>query len=166
MLAVPFEERNCILQLLLGERPPAGVRRVPTQHVPLDFADTYHAAAIADGYEGTMIRLDTAAPYESGKRSTTLLKRKESMQEEFECLDMTPQKHCSSERLGSVRLRNAAGVEFNARPAMSDADKAEIWEHKEEYTGKVATVTFFAYTDGGVPRFPRIVGFRDSEDMS
>jgi ATP-dependent DNA ligase len=160
-----FEERVRLLHSLVGEESSAGVCLVDTRRVGKEELDTVHEQMIGGGYEGTMVRLDVPTEYESGKRSTTLLKRKDSLQEEFRCTGMVAQKHTGGEKLGSVTLRDAEDREFNARPAMSEEARAEIWATRDTYNGQWATVRFFAYTDNGIPRFPRIVGFRAEDDM-
>lgn len=136
----------------------------------------YHTKYINEGYEGIMIHPytknspnsdDTELPgYLQDKRTKWLLKYKEFIQEEYECIGVQPQKHKAI--AGSVLLRTKDGVQFSATPKMSDKLKKEIWESRDKYVGQIATVKFFSYHPGaqGKPRFPNLLGFRHPDDMS
>ena len=121
-----------------------------------------HDQFVKSGYEGTIVR-HSASGYETSKRSTSLLKYKDFMQEEFVIIGFQAEKHKDS--LGAVTLTDGHGVEFNARPAMSVTEKQDLWVSRNDHIGKMATVKFFERTDGGTPRFPVLVGIRESFDI-
>lgn len=130
-----------------------------------------HEQFVADGYEGAMIHPAGDPGYQQGKRSKWLLKYKTFLQEEFVCIDVLPQKfegsNASGEAIaGAVLLKNDADHQFAATPNWTNPEKADLWRNRADYIGKIATVKFFCYTDGRrVPRFPVLVGFRDSADV-
>ncbi len=136
----------------------------------------FHEYYTSRNYEGIMIHrfgahgktsktLKTVMPgYAQGIRTNWLLKYKKFMQEEYQCIQINPRKHDHA-IAGSVLLQNSKGQVFSATPDCSNAEKAELWEHREEYVGATATVKFFCYTDKGIPRFPVLLGFRDRDDM-
>lgn len=116
-----------------------------------------HAKYTAEGYEGVMVRLNNDSIYEQGKRSSSLLKVKTFMQEEFVLVECLPEKG-AEHRVGSMVLRMADGRTFNARPAMTEDEREALWDAEP---GAVVTVKFFTRTPDGVPRFPSALGIRD-----
>lgn len=108
---------------------------------------------VSEGYEGAIVRLN--APYEC-KRSKNLLKVKQFQDEEFKIIDIEEGRGNLSGKAGRIIVdvdgqRVAAGLKFSHEEAQ------EIWEHKDYYIGKEATVKFFSRTQDGSLRFPKVV---------
>jgi ATP-dependent DNA ligase len=125
-----------------------------------------HARA---GYEGVMFRVSGAddlgeSQYRCGTRSRHLMKHKGFLQEEFGVLGIN--KHRELDTTGAVLLRLEDGRTFSAAPAMSAQAKKDLWEQRHVYLdGKwIASVRFHEVSRLGVPRFPRVVGFRYQDD--
>lgn len=116
--------------------------------------DQFHADQIANGYEGSMVRLDT--PYEQ-KRSNNLLKRKEFKTEEFPVLCIEEGEGNWSGVAKSVECALPDGRAFGAGIKGTRERAAELlhetWTH--------CTVRFFEYTPDGVPRFPVVIDFHN-----
>jgi DNA ligase-1 len=166
ILPIPFGERSMILTKLFRDTPNVVV--TPTLHVPKESIRQHHDEWVKQGYEGSIIRLDDATPYETDTRSKTLLKMKDFLDDEYEVIGFYPQRG-NPDRLGSVRVKSLPTaentIEFNATPSMTQEGKNNIWKHQGQYVGKIAAVRFFEKTSAGVPRFPVLIGFRDPNDM-
>jgi DNA ligase-1 len=156
---VQFEERQSFINSLNLVEP---LVKVNTIKIPKGEIDAVHKGFLARGFEGSMIRPTVSTGYETGKRSVTLMKNKDFLQEEFVCIGFNKEKH--RDRLGSVELKDSKGKTFSARPAMEHSECAELWKDQGRYINKIATVKFFEYTEDGLPRFPSLVGFRDPDD--
>lgn len=125
----------------------------------------YHKKYTIDGYEGTMIR-NVHSIYETGKRSSHLLKYKDCCQEEFVVIGFKQKKVINGDvTLGSVMLKDfEESVTFSAAPTMTMAEKSEIWKNQKDYMNQIATIKYFEKTPKGIPRFPRLIGFRHPDD--
>lgn len=122
-------------------------------------ADTSYGFFVEQGYEGGMYRLD--APYEIGKRSKTLLKRKEFMTEEFPILDIEEGNGNWAGAAKRVILKNNMneGKPFGAGirgqyPALKKL--LEQWR-AGNFPNAEATCRFFMRSPDMVPRFPVVV---------
>lgn len=132
----------------------ASMCAVPTNYCNnIGQIDSCYEDWLLDGYEGMMIRLDLA--YEQ-KRSSTLMKRKEFQDAEFELLKV-------EEGVG-----NAAGMAKVAHLKLKGDKtfKADIVGDREmlrkmlakapSVIGKKTTIVFQNYTPDGVPRFGKL----------
>jgi ATP-dependent DNA ligase len=123
------------------------------------------SAALADGYEGLILRLPDGK-YETGKRSKTLIKVKRGHlkglpmeEEEFLIIDIEPSKD------GWARLVCSAPFgEFRVSAPGDMAAKYKVMINKELYIGKFVTVEFPEYTQDGIPFQPVALAFRDHHD--
>lgn len=148
---------------------------------------TYEEETLAEGYEGVMLR-DPMGLYKQGRstlREGTLLKLKRFLQEEATVTGFIERMHNANEAktnalgrtersthkenmvgrndLGALEVtRN--GVSFSIGSGFTDVERAEIWNNKEKYLGKLVTFKFMAYGDYDAPRFPVFKGFRDQAD--
>lgn len=140
--AVNMAKSNCLVDV--------ATRMISTS----EELDQFHADQIANGYEGSMVRLDK--PYEQ-KRSKSLLKRKEFMTEEFPIVSIDEGLGNWSGVAKSVTCRLPDGRTFGAgikgTKERAAALLGETWGE--------ATVRFFEYTPDGVPRFPVVIDFHN-----
>lgn len=144
---------------------PYGIVPIETYLIEKRLIDEYHAKFMADGFEGTMIRSNTQSGYKN-KRTDELLKKKDFLDEEFEVIGF--EKALFANTLGACILKTKNGHVFNATPAVPLKQKDYIWEHQQEFLGKIATVKYQEYTqprEGNhiVPRFPVLICFRSEE---
>jgi len=116
----------------------------------------YHAENISKGYEGTMVRWGEDG-YKIDGRSSNLLKYKDFKDEVFEVIDIVPSERRPEQ--GIVVLKSGVHT-FKATPKMSNSEKEDLLNNKDNYIGEKAEIRFFELTDGGLPRFPVCVGFR------
>lgn len=140
---------------------------------------------IEDGYEGAMVRLD-GVPYEN-KRSKSLLKVKDFLDEEFEIagieegkgnwagyakvvwIILPHRKPNIGDMVMNLETREIGkwnGVDQNVVSVSKSTVKGnrayckDLLEKKDEVIGKLGTVTFFRYTNDGVPYLPVFKGVR------
>lgn len=124
------------------------------------------AESIANGYEGLILRHGSTG-YEPGKRSQSLVKVKQVLDDEF-CI---------------VGVRQSADgwaiFECNAMPRVSPAatvfdtfrvsamgtmqDKYDTWMNRNNFIGKMLTVEFFEWTIDNKPFHPVAIGIRGAE---
>ena len=169
----PFRERRSALEQWYDSLPEGGpIKCVETSSVPNAAPNILrvHETFVDAGYEGCMVRTDSDAPYESGKRSATVAKVKTFLQEEFECVALQPR--TNEPIAGSALLRrkmpNGEVVDFAGTVTGTHESRVEMWKNRNVYAHSdkwKATVKFYEYTVDGAPRFPVIVGFRHEDDM-
>ncbi len=124
--------------------------------------DVYYKYYLSEEYEGQMIRLD--APYDN-KRSRSLLKRKEFQDAEFKILRLVEGEGNRAGTVGAMWCELHAPVfvkgkwetEFKSNVKGDYEFIKDIWDHKDEYVGKTATVKFFDWSEFKVPLFPYII---------
>ena len=66
--------------------------------------------------------------------------------------------------LGSLVLKYGDS-EFRCGTGFSDAQRDQIWENKESYLGKLASIRYMSVGQAILPRIPSFQGFRDKDDM-
>lgn len=144
---------------------------------------------LEEGYEGGMLRKPDG-PYKFGRstlKEGILLKLKRFVDHEFEIVGFEERMHNGNEatkdELGrtkrSSHQENKTGrgdlgalvlkfgdTTFNCGTGFDDALRAEIWNNREGYLGKMAKVKHFAIGAKDLPRFPVWLGLRDEKDMS
>lgn len=143
-----FEERNLLIKELLKDIDNIVI--VPTFEIKnREDIEYYFNEFRNNGYEGAIIRKN--GPYEH-KRSNNLLKYKEFLDEEFEIISINIGKNNTIAESVTIKLDN--DKQCNATLAFSNDKCKEIWENKEKYIGKMATVCYFGKTQSGMLRFP------------
>jgi DNA ligase-1 len=116
-------------------------------------ADEAYEEAIRLGYEGGIYRLDK--PYELGRRSKFLLKRKEFITREYPLVRFEEGTGNWAGTAKRAVLTNDDGTEFGAGLRGSfEANKRLL-----ECTGGEVTLRFFQLTPDGVPRFPVVIDY-------
>ena len=66
--------------------------------------------------------------------------------------------------LGSLVLKYGDS-EFRVGTGFSDAQRKEIWENKESYLGKLASIRYMSVGQAILPRVPSFIGWRDIDDL-
>jgi len=137
---------------------------VPTFRAENGFeADEYYGEFMSEGYEGGMARLDE--PYE-GKRSKSLMKRKDFEDAEFEIVRVEEGKGNWSGHAKRVVFKLEDGRECGSGLKGNFAYAKQLLEDAELYVGGEVTVKFFTRTPDGVPRFPvSIALYKTARDM-
>lgn len=66
--------------------------------------------------------------------------------------------------LGSLVLKYGDS-EFRCGTGFSDEQRQEIWNNKESYLGKLASIRYMSVGQAVLPRVPSFQGFRDEDDL-
>ena len=147
MLDVPYSTRLDVLHKLIRGKfadvaPTIEVNRHTNLTELLD-------EAISNGYEGAMLRQEKFG-YDAGNRSSSLLKLKKFMDQEFLVLDVTP----SKDGWGILTCLLPGDKTFRVSAPGTIENKTEILQNKQNYIGRHITVEFFEWTTDGVPFHP------------
>lgn len=118
---------------------------------------------IQKGYEGAMIRLPNGK-YESGFRSSSLLKLKEFDEDEFQIIDLILGDRGIEDLI--VECLTKDGKKFRAKSMGTTEYKKEV--HKAFFSSRInkdITIKFFGWTNDKLPRFPvaKIINRKDYE---
>lgn len=116
--------------------------------------DKYLVDLLEDGYEGAIIR-DPQGEYEN-KRSKNLRKYKKFSDEEFRIVRIEEGRGNLAGKAGRIVV-DVDGKEVSAGLKFSHEDAQEIWEHRDYYVGKKATIKYFNKTEDGSLRFPKCI---------
>jgi len=130
-----------------------------------------HDAYVKEGYEGCMVRA-WEAPYEPGKRSSSLLKLKRMRTDEFVVVDLV--EATGADRGTAIFVCRIEGSDqqnpaptFKVRMKATRAERASMWQQHTRgpstFVGKRLTVQFQELTAAGIPRFPIGLAIRDYE---
>lgn len=142
-----FESRYEIAQDVVQNASTKSIIMVPNYYVSTQ-DDMWNMFQVfrEDRYEGGILR-DLHTPYESGTRSSGLIKVKAREDAEFMVIDIIP----GSDGLGILVCRMPNGKTFKTLAPGDHDQKRFILVHKEQYIGKMVTVEFANYTSDGVP---------------
>jgi len=138
------------------------IKLVPTYEV-FSMADIqkYHEQFINEGYEGSIIRLDLGN-YEN-KRSKQLLKYKDWVDEEFEIVGYEEGEGGRAGTIGKfvVKLNDGTTCETNVKGNFDYL--RDVWKHRKDYMGTMATVKFHRYTPDGKLKWPYAIKLNRTE---
>ena len=128
----------------------------------MDDARVYHSRNLADGYEGSILRLDE--PYQR-KRSYNLQKFKDFSDTEALIIGYEEGKGKREGTLGKFLMQDDDGNEFGCPPGKGYNYKAlaDILNNIHDYIGKRATFTYFERTQYGSYRHPMFKTLRNYE---
>ena len=108
-----------------------------------------------NGYEGIMLKNRTYA-YEIGRRSRGLLKMKETHDDEFEVIDVSP----SVDGWGVLHCRTVQGKVFRVSAPGTVPQKKYVLENKYSYIGAHITIEYAHLTKEGIPFHPNALRWR------
>jgi len=132
--------------------------------VKYDVADTsadidkFYGEYTTAGYEGQMIRQDTAYEF---KRTKNLLKRKEFITEEYKVVEIQEGNGNWAGYAKRFILELADGTQFSSGVRGSQDKLAELLKTKDSVNW--ATCRYFELSNDGVPRFPVVVDYGTGE---
>lgn len=149
----------------------------------------YEELCVDMGYEGLILR-DPDGRYKQGRSTVNegyLLKLKRFQDAEAVVIGFEERMHNGNEAtvnelgrtkrsshkanksgrgdLGALVCRTAEGIEFNIGTGFTDADRASIWERRDQFLGQLAKYKFFPVGQKEAPRHPVFLGWRDVRDM-
>lgn len=164
--AVPnlnFFTRMVMIETVFNKHKNPYVVTVPTYECKTyKEIDKLYEQFLTEGYEGQMIRLNDV--YQN-KRTSSLLKRKEWMDDEFEIMDVIEGIGNRAGMAGAFMLKAKNGKHFRSNLTGGFSLYDQYLKDKESLIGKMATVKFFCYTPKPeeVPRFGNVLSVRDYE---
>lgn len=136
---------------------------VQQKDITEEYIQALHNDAVEKGNEGIMIRFPNE-PY-MHKRTNSLLKWKMFKDLEATIVGITPERNDKT-KLGAM-VMDLNGNIFNARPAMTDKEKAEIFANPSKYIGQLGVIKYQDLdANTGTPRFPVFKGLRSKIDLS
>lgn len=156
----------------------------------MDELEAFEAGMLSEGFEGIMSRT-LSGPYKYGRSTGNegyLIKHKRFKDAEAVIIGFEERMHNANESktdergyakrsshkdnlipmgtLGSFRVRDSLGREFNVGTGMSDAQRAQFWAIRETLVGTFLTYKSFEMTGvKNLPRFPVFKAFRDVRDI-
>jgi DNA ligase-1 len=139
------------------------VKYVPTYLIKDDaHAKVSHEINLNDGYEGSILRLDT--PYQC-KRSYSLQKFKDFHDTEATIIGYVDGKGKREGTLGKFLMQDDDGIKFGCPPGKGYNYKmlADMLTNIHNYIGKRATFTYFERTKAGSYRHPMFKTLRNYE---
>jgi DNA ligase-1 len=156
---LPFAKRSEWLQYNLMQN--RCIKRVPTLDVfNEDQAKIIHHGNLAQGYEGSILRLNTE--YHE-KRSHSLRKFKDFHDTEAEIIGWVEGKGKRVGTIGKFLARDADGVEFGMPVMDKFKYLQDNFKAMQGWVGKTATFTYFERTKAGSYRHPLFKCIRDYE---
>lgn len=118
-----------------------------------------HDSYVKEGFEGAVIRRSDKK-YGVNKRTNDMVKVKEYQDGEFKIIGFS--EGLRPEDMVFVCVTED-GKEFEAKPVGPRELKHEYLERIDEIIGKMATVKYFSFSDGGTPTQPVLKCIRDYE---
>jgi len=162
VMNMPYSYRKD--QLCTSDMYTDSVHYVPTYLVNKheEALDLHHNAFLPQGYEGSILRLDT--PYQC-KRSYSLQKFKDFHDTEATIIGYVDGKGKREGTLGKFLMQDDDGVEFGCPPGKGYNYKmlADMLTNIHNYIGKRATFTYFERTKAGSYRHPLFKTLRNYE---
>lgn len=185
----PYAERHAELQDIV-RRINSPMLRLVEQRTLNDRADleTFEAAAVADGYEGVMLR-SLRSPYKFGRSTENegyLMKVKRFQDREAVIVDCIEQQHNgnpamqnafgrterSTHKAGMKGMNTLGafsctmdGVRFEVGSGFNNAQRDALWAKRASLPGKIVTFKSQGLTPDGKPRFPVFKGLRHPADL-
>lgn len=114
--------------------------------------------------EGVMIRhLQGPLSIYKGSRAQNLLKLKREQDDEGEIVGYTTGSGAERDKV-IWKVKDKRGNVIAMRPCGTFEGREELLKNAEKYVGRIITYRFFELNpESGVPRFPRVLRFRDDE---
>lgn len=175
---VPFHERYAKLCEIVANSRYNWLQLV--QHAPIETIaglDAYESFTLHEGYEGVMLRSrDGRYKYgRSTEREAILVKLKRFTDAEARVIGFRELEHNCNEQttdnlglaerssdacmmvpgntLGALHVKDCkTGIEFHIGTGFTAAQRKEIWNNREQWTGKIVT---YKYQDFGIKVAPR-----------
>ncbi len=120
-----------------------------------------HDEWVTDGYEGAMIK-DLSAPYCFG-RNYSVMKLKAFHDVDLEIKGFTEGAGRHRGKLGAVVV-DYNGVDVQVGSGFSDGLREQVWNDKENFTGRMIEIRYQEVTPDGSLRFPTFVCFRNDRE--
>lgn len=158
--------------LSLFDKKPKDIKNIVMCNTKIGYSPedviNYHDEASQKGFEGVIIRSMELVYIQ--KRSLFMRKYKHFIDAEYTIVDVEKDGGVSDENFVWVcedpsvkNPKTNKPVRFKAKPA-TDREAAKEWyQNYVDYIGRKATVRFQEFSQDNIPRFPRVIGFRDDQ---
>lgn len=158
----PYIQRRAMLEsIVASDCKYFHVLPVLYRGTDTDKITTFLNKAIMEGEEGIMVNLDNAK-YEF-KRSNTLLKVKRMHDIDLRVIGFEEGDGKYTGMLGSIIVQYK-NTPVKVGSGMSYDFRTHVWNHKDDYLGRIATIQYFEFTKDNSLRFPVFIDFRDDKD--
>jgi DNA ligase 1 len=160
-----YEDRFTVIDELDTLLCSAYITLTPTNIVnDVSYLNSLHSLYIGRGYEGTIVR-QVGVGYEQGKRSKSLMKKKDFQDAEFQIIGLKEGKPNERQgtKVGIYTCKAANDKEFDVLAPGDAQEKHHHAEHGHENIGRKLTVKYFNLTPDGIPFHP--VALRIREDV-
>lgn len=162
---VCYQKRLDMITKMLGDNQYPSLKLTESHLVDNQAEiDQLHAEYLGESYEGSIIRL-LGAGYETGKRSSNLLKKKDFQDEEFKVVawrEGTPKiTNKGTFQLPVFECMTNDGIAFECTAPGNMKERHSIYERADAFVGKMLTVKFFNLTERGAPFLPVALRFRE-----
>jgi DNA ligase-1 len=157
-----FSERFTALKSVVDKLGNSSYKVVPTYEVKSEKElQDWHGKFLLEGYEGTIVRLDTTE-YEN-KRSKSLLKYKDFIDEEFKIVGAEEGEGGRAGTIGYfiVELEDGKTCKSNVKGNFDFLK--QVWKDHKLYIGTMATIKYFNRTPDGALRFPYVIKLNRAE---
>jgi DNA ligase-1 len=158
----PFSKRyeNLTRAVLKLDNP--AIKLVPTKQIHNEEQlKEVHEKYLEMGFEGTIVRID-GYPYEN-KRSKSLLKYKDFIDEEFKILEAVEGEGGRTGTIGYFVIELEEGKTCKSNVKGDFEYLTQVWKDRKKYIGTDATVKYFNRTPDGSLRFPYITKLNRKE---
>lgn len=128
--------------------------------------DAYEAKALAQGYEGIMLR-DPAGPYKCGRSTEEegwLLKVKGFKDAEAVVIGTFPRSDAPRQLGGFICITDGREFRVGCNPNVTQDSVAEAWRKRGSYVGRTLRYTYQPHGTYEAPRHPVFAGFREAWD--
>lgn len=166
-----FSERYAELKSVLDKLGNPAYKLVYTKEIKSEEELVeFHAENIANGFEGTIVRLDNKE-YEN-KRSKSLLKYKDFIDEEFQIVGAEEGEGGRAGTIGKFWVRLDKNLPYSIEKEENVCKSnvkgnfdflRQVWKDHKEYIGTDATIKYFGRTPDNSLRFPYIIKLNRAE---
>lgn len=158
---VPYKDRKNIATRVALNSGPSIVYVNTVKANDWSDINKYFSIWKAKGFEGAMWR-NPEGLYEPGRRSYSLIKVKDFLEEEFEIVGV---EEATGRNQGCAVfiLQTEEGVRFKSNPIGTRELRQEYFNESDKYIGKWGTVRFQNWTPDGKPFHSRFITIRDYE---
>lgn len=170
--------------------PPSWVKILDGIEISNNFdLARYEEKCLAEGYEGIMLR-GPYGTYKMGRATVNeniLLKVKRFEDAEAILIDIEEKMHntnaaekdnfgrtkrstalagmVGADTAGTLIVKDSDGRTFGIGSGLTDLQRQEIWDNKDQYLGKLVKYKYFSHGVKDLPRHPVFQGWRDPDDL-
>lgn len=155
-----YNDRHALISKIISEQDVQGIKVIEnTLFESFEQLEEFHNNAVADDYEGVMIRVDSCM-YKTNGRSKHLLKYKDCEDVKLICKDIVPFEKDPTQGKAVFEFNNELTTAAFKMPV---SERQLVLTNKDEYIGQEMEIRYFGLTDEGQLRHARCLGFTDMD---